>query len=333
MKYTMIFFDFEGKWGMPFEAGYDLENTVLEILKILKRYHLKAVFCTCGKIIEVYPNIIKKIDIEGHEIAYHGYIHEDFCKISIKEMDQLLEKAERNLFALTGKKFFGFRAPFLLSPKFYNKKIYQLFRKRGYKWCSNREIRFVEEIFVHHRLKGPFYNPKNVFSKIISKLKLASYSYGYYFLFSLLNSKLILTENINKILNQSLFINEVKPNLRIFRNFNWLNYFRFPIIKLNILDFPLYSPLDCDLFGYPLPLEESTNTTIDYAYKCLVKNFQTSKCFFNLNFHDWIIGTANRYKLLDEILNYLSKQESVEFILPNELLKIIKQPSYNGKKI
>jgi len=58
---------------------------------------------------------------------------------------------------------------------------------------------------------------------------------------------------------------------------------------------------------------------LNYAFECLVKNFQMSKYFFNLNFHDWIIGTANRYKLLDKILNYLSHQESVKIILPNEL--------------
>ena len=60
MKYTTIFFDFEGKWGMPFKANYDLRKTMLNILKILKRYHIRAVFNTCGKILEVYPNIIKK---------------------------------------------------------------------------------------------------------------------------------------------------------------------------------------------------------------------------------------------------------------------------------
>ncbi len=131
-------------------------------------------------------------------------------------------------------------------------------------------------------------------------------------------------EDIHKVLNQSLIIDDIKPNLRILRNFNWLNYSRFPIFKLNILDFSLYSLLDCDLFGYPFPSEESNEITMNYAFKCLVKNFQMSKHFFNLNFHDWIIGTANRYKLLDKILNYLSHQESVKIILPNELLKILK---------
>ena len=330
MKNTMIFFDFEGKWGMPFKTDYDLEKTVLNILKILKQYHIKAVFCTCGKIIEVHPDIIKKIDNEGHEIAFHGHMHEDFNKISIKELNQLLEKTEKNFLALTGKRLFGFRAPFLLGPNFYNEKIYQLFRKRGYKWCSNREIRFVEETHVQHRVKGSFYDLKNVFSKLISISKIASSHFGYYFLFNLLNLRLILMEDIHKVLNQSLIIDDIKPNLRILKNFNWLNYSRFPIFKLNILDFPLCSPLDCDLFGYPFPSEESNEITMNYAFKCLVKNFQMSKHFFNLNFHDWIIGSANRYKLLDNILNYLSHQESVKIILPKELLKNLKKP---GRKI
>jgi len=218
MKYTTIFFDFEGKWGMPFKANYDLRKTMLNILKILKRYHIRAVFNTCGKILEVYPNIIKKIDREGHEIAFHGYMHEDFNKISIKELNQLLEKTEKNFLALTGRRLLGFRAPFLMSPKLYNKKIYQLFRKRGYKWCSNRKIRFVEEIFVPHRLKGSIYNPKNAFSKLISISKFTSTKFGYYFLFNFLNKKLILMEDIHEVLNQNLIIDDIKPNLRILRN-------------------------------------------------------------------------------------------------------------------
>ena len=327
MKYTTIFFDFEGKWGMPFKANYDLEKTVIKILKILKRYHVKAVFNTCGKIIEVHPDIIKKIDRDGHEIAFHGYMHEDFNKISIKELNQLLEKTENIFLALTGKRLFGFRAPFVLGPHFYNKKVYQLFKKRGYDWCSNREIRFVEETLVQHRLKGSIYNLKNAFCKLISISKITSVNFCYYFLFNLLNVRLILMEDTHKVLNQSLIIDDIKPNLRILRNFNWFNYSRFPIFKLNILDFPLYSPLDCDLFGCPFPSEESNEITMNYAFKCLVKNFQMSKHFFNLNFHDWIIGTANRYKLLDKILNYLSHQESVKIILPKELLKILEKPS------
>lgn len=102
-------------------------------------------------------------------------------------------------------------------------------------------------------------------------------------------------EDIHKVLNQSLITNDIKLNLRILSNFNWLNYSRSPILKLDILDFSLCSPLDCDLFGYPFPSEESNEITMNYAFKCLVKNFQMSKHFFNLNFHDWIIGTANRY--------------------------------------
>jgi len=314
MKYVTIFFDFEGKWGMPFKVDYDLEKSVLNILKILKKYNVKAVFNTCGKIIEVYPDIIKKIDKDGHELAFHGYMHEDFDKISVKKLSLLLERTERNLYDLVGKKLFGFRAPFLLGPKFYNKKIYELFRSRGYKWCSNREIRFVEEISVYHRLMNPFHNLKSVIAKGILMIK-------HNFLFSLLNIKLILLEDIDEILDEKLVINRIKPNLRIFRNIYWLHSLRSPILKSNIFDFPVCSPLDCDLFGYPTPQEESKKEVIDYAYRCLVKNFHSSKNFYNINLHDWLIGTANRYMLLDKIIKYFLCQSQAKIITPKEILK------------
>jgi hypothetical protein len=82
-------------------------------------------------------------------------------------------------------------------------------------------------------------------------------------------------------LNQSLKIDNIKKYLRIFRNFYWLRYCRFPIFKINILDFPIYSPLDCDLLEYHFTLKES-KITINYAYKCLIKKFQTSNIFLIL---------------------------------------------------
>ncbi len=324
-KYVTIFFDFEGKWGMPFEAEYDLEKTTLNILKILKKYKIKAVFNTCGKIIEVFPNVIKQINKDGHEISLHGYEHEKFNKIKLKELDKLLSKSERNLINLIGKRPIGFRAPYLLGPNFYNKEIYQLFKQRGYEWCSNREIRFVEELFVQHRLKGSFYNLKNIFSKIVYLSKLTKTKRGSRFLFILLNAKLILTENIKNVLNEKLIFEEIKYNLRFLRNFYWLSDYKSPILKSNILDFPVCSPLDCDLLGLPIPSQNSNKITIDYAYNCLINNFKDSKYFFNLNFHDWIIGTSNRIELFDRILNYLSHQKSVKIVLSKELLDISKK--------
>jgi hypothetical protein len=36
--------------------------------------------------------------------------------------------------------------------------------------------------------------------------------------------------------------------------------------------------------------------------------------------HDWLIGTSNRIKLLDSILNNISKKKNVKFVLARDLV-------------
>ena len=53
-----------------------VEKNTNEILRILKENKAKATFFTLGSVAEQFPNLIKKIDKENHEIASHGYGHE-----------------------------------------------------------------------------------------------------------------------------------------------------------------------------------------------------------------------------------------------------------------
>ena len=57
---------------------------------------------------------------------------------------------------------------------------------------------------------------------------------------------------------------------------------------------------------------------IEYAYKSWVSQFNKSGEYFNLNLHDWLIGTKNRLDLLDKILKYM-KSKNAEFVLARDL--------------
>lgn len=50
-------------------------NITPQILDVLKKYDLKATFFVVGKMAEQYPDIIKRIDAEGHSIGNHSYSH------------------------------------------------------------------------------------------------------------------------------------------------------------------------------------------------------------------------------------------------------------------
>mgnify|MGYP001764928583 CR=1 FL=1 len=53
-----------------------VERNVDRILAMLDQHGTKATFFTLGWIAERYPELIRRIVTEGHELASHGYGHE-----------------------------------------------------------------------------------------------------------------------------------------------------------------------------------------------------------------------------------------------------------------
>jgi len=87
------------------------ENTNL-ILDLFDKYNVKSTFFTLGYIGEKFPDLIKKIHDEGHEIASHSYSHLDLRKYTKENVEDDLLKSIKILEEITRKKINGFRAPF-----------------------------------------------------------------------------------------------------------------------------------------------------------------------------------------------------------------------------
>lgn len=91
---------------------YGLNEGVPRILKVLNKYQLPATFFIPGMIAEKYPDTVRRIDENGHEIGNHSWTHTYPDKMEGKEAEydeyfrtsQILEK-------LTGKKPIGYRSP------------------------------------------------------------------------------------------------------------------------------------------------------------------------------------------------------------------------------
>ncbi len=169
MKKVTIFFDTEGFWEAPYRGAFDEEKNVALILEILDKYSAKAVFNTCGIIGEMYPNMIKLLAKEGHEISSHGYRHENFLQLTEQEMHQALEKTEKITEKLTKQKIIGLRAPWLS----YNEKLYTVIKERGYKWASNYSLPFPEVFSNPAAIKG------HAFYRKLAKLTL-SFRHSFY---------------------------------------------------------------------------------------------------------------------------------------------------------
>lgn len=71
----------------------------------------KATFFCTGVLAEKNPEIIKKISMDGHEIACHYYYHDDLNKASISDARNKLDRAKKILQDVSGQEILGFRAP------------------------------------------------------------------------------------------------------------------------------------------------------------------------------------------------------------------------------
>lgn len=255
-KFVTVFFDLE--WRKRF----DLERTVEKISEILDENEIKAVFNTCGTVVEKFPNLIKELHNKGHEIASHGYAHENF--VQLEEMGRLngvLEKTEKLIENVTGERPVGIRSPWFFS----DRRVHSTIEKRGYKWTSDYNV-FRTEVLKKPLVNVSFKTMRYVFFTLLSKSRKKE-----------------------------------------------------PFKKGNMLEIPLLSSQDGELFGLVDPSQETPKAWLDFAYQTLKTQFDKSGKVFNLNFHPWLIGTSNRVSVLSKILDYIN-QKNPEFVLAKELV-------------
>ena len=93
----------EKKIALTFDDGPHYKYTE-QILDILKKYGVKATFFVIGVNAEKYPQKVKRISDEGHEIGNHTYSHLNLRELDEKEIRQELIKGERAIQKITKKK-------------------------------------------------------------------------------------------------------------------------------------------------------------------------------------------------------------------------------------
>jgi len=105
--------------------------------RVLKEHQIPATFFVPGKIAEEYPDHIRRLAAAGHEVGYHGYLHESRKGMSREEELECMVKSEQILQELTGSAPVGHRAPFGVLQK----SSFQLMRERGYLYSSSMKDR------------------------------------------------------------------------------------------------------------------------------------------------------------------------------------------------
>lgn len=97
--------------GMASEGQYAVKRGVPVILSLLEKHGIKATFFIEGWNGENNPEMVKEIVQSGHEVATHGYMHEEWHTLNPEEERRLLELATISLTQATGTSPVGWRSP------------------------------------------------------------------------------------------------------------------------------------------------------------------------------------------------------------------------------
>jgi polysaccharide deacetylase family protein (PEP-CTERM system associated) len=113
-----------------------VENTVL-FLNWLKKHNSRSTFFVVGKIAERYPDLIKQIVDEGHEIACHSYCHYTVNTFNNTTFAEDLDKNLNALHNAGAKNISGFRAPIFSLTEETSSWVYNVLKDMGFTYSSS----------------------------------------------------------------------------------------------------------------------------------------------------------------------------------------------------
>ena len=123
-------------FNQPIPQTDQVERCTLKILDLLKSKNVKSTFFVLGQVADKFPDLIKKIDNEGHEIGIHGYNHLRIDRISQKKAKEELFLAKNKVQELIGSEVIGHRAPaFSVGPN--EEWVFDILIELGFKYDSS----------------------------------------------------------------------------------------------------------------------------------------------------------------------------------------------------
>lgn len=114
---------------LTFDAGFDNGNTE-KILDALKKHQVSATFFVVGNFIETHPELVKRMEEEGHIVGNHSFHHPDMTSLSTEEAKKELMDMEEMYKNITGKDMIKVYRP---PQGKYDDKTLQMAKEMGYK--------------------------------------------------------------------------------------------------------------------------------------------------------------------------------------------------------
>ncbi len=102
--------DSQTDFALTFDDGPDPIYTPL-LLDLLKRYGAKATFFVVGRHAQQYPDIVRRMHAEGHQIGIHNYIHRANWLMSPAAVRRQIYLTQKIIHQITGKRPVYYRPP------------------------------------------------------------------------------------------------------------------------------------------------------------------------------------------------------------------------------
>jgi peptidoglycan/xylan/chitin deacetylase (PgdA/CDA1 family) len=118
--------------GVLSQGAYGAKVGVPELLSLLGGHGVRATFFVPGRVAERYPDRVREIVSEGHEVGLHGYTHRSPASLADGEEEQELVRSRAVLEEL-GAEIAGYRSP---SWDFSEHTI-ELLSRHGIRYSSN----------------------------------------------------------------------------------------------------------------------------------------------------------------------------------------------------
>jgi peptidoglycan/xylan/chitin deacetylase (PgdA/CDA1 family) len=141
---AIVFIDVEAGLEGPWREWTDPRATAGRIGEELLRHRVPAVFNVCGALLAVHGALFRGLEQAGHEIALHGWRHENLRMMDDGELGETLRRCHGVYGDTLGHPAAGFRAPWLE----HDRRLTQWLSHNGYRWTSHRHQPFRERFLT-----------------------------------------------------------------------------------------------------------------------------------------------------------------------------------------
>ncbi|MDP6606894.1 MAG: polysaccharide deacetylase family protein [Dehalococcoidia bacterium] len=121
------------QWGRFSYGRYGAQVGVHRLLDLFERSGVAATFFIPAWDAERHPDVAERVVAGGHEVAGHGYHHEDFSALDIEQQRDVLKRSEQGFERAFGQRPAGWRAPDGLM----SAETRSLLAERGYEYESS----------------------------------------------------------------------------------------------------------------------------------------------------------------------------------------------------